>query len=154
VIVLLFVRFELYNSQMLLLLVVLAVAFGSHDGMCTSWHNCLQCRNDTIEVDLLAFLSLEDQASALAYFENVRDAVKLARTMGRLHSDDLFYLHTTVAYLCCYRAEEYEQVIVPALRSVPWSPFNVSFARVVCNYDNATNWGSVSSSCFFSAVCS
>ncbi len=40
-----------------------------------------------------------------------------------------------------YRPDEFVKVVVPALRSVAWTPFNVSFDRVVCNFDNATNWG-------------
>ena len=68
---------------------------------CTSWHNCLRCDNSTIEVDMLAFLSVEEQEAAVAYFEQIRAAVELAKTFGKLHSDDLFFLHTTVQYLCC-----------------------------------------------------
>jgi hypothetical protein len=125
------------------MLVLLAFLFvvGVSTPLCSSWHNCLKCQNGTIEVDMLAFLSVEDQSSALAYFENVHRAVELAKSFGPLHSDDQFFLHTTVQYLCCYSLDDVNKKVVPALRSVPWQPFNVSFAEVVCNYDNATNWG-------------
>ncbi len=108
---------------------------------CTSWHNCPPCGNGTVEVDLLAFLSTEaaKQPAADAFFLNVRKAVAIAKSFGALKSDDLLFLHSTMSYLCCYEPRVFTETVFPALDAVRWPPVNVSFATVVCNFDNATN---------------
>ncbi len=108
---------------------------------CTTWHNCPPCGNSTVEVDLLAFLSseAEKQPASLTYFLNVRKALEIIKSFGPVHSDDLFFLHSTVSYLCCYQPAQYTGTIFPALDAVAWPPLNVSFARAVCNLDRATN---------------
>jgi hypothetical protein len=121
--------------------VMLLAAMGWGQKSCTSWHNCPPCGNGTFEVDLLALLSTEvaKQPAALSFFLNVRQAVKTIKSFGAVKSDDLYFLHTTVSYLCCYTLEQYQSVIFPALEAVAWRPLNVSFGQAVCNLDSATN---------------
>ncbi len=42
-------------------------------------------------------------------------------------------------YLCCYGVDDYVQRVFPAIESVAWSPFRITFDRLVCNFDNSTN---------------
>ena len=131
-----------FVSEMLVrvaVLLLLTVCLGQQP--CTRWHNCPPCGNGTSEVDLLAFLSTEaaTQPASLAYFLNVRKALEIIKSFGAVHSDDLFFLHTTVSYLCCYLPLQYTDAIFPALDAVAWPPLNVSFGAAVCNLDSATN---------------
>lgn len=92
-----------------------------------------------MEVDFLAFLSATKQNASKAYFANVANAVGIIKSFGDVKSDDLLFLHTTVMYLCCYSASQYAESVFPAIDNTAWSPFNVTFAAAVCNYDNSTN---------------
>jgi hypothetical protein len=118
----------------------------SHEAAeCTSWSNCpFTCpgnRSNLIESDTLAMLAwpFHFQDSAKAFLNNVASAITILRAFGSLISSDKYYLHTTMQYLCCYSTSDYEQKIVPALNAVKWTPFNVTYDRLVCNFDNATN---------------
>lgn len=69
----------------------------------------------------------------------MRTAARIAKAFGRILYDDLLFLHTSVLYLCCLTDREFYDKVVPAVRSVPWRPFNVSFDKAHCNFDNSTN---------------
>lgn len=131
-------------SVFLLLSCFLSFCFGvsslSND-TCTKWTNCpVSCTNGTSEVDLLSFLVMSDQPAALAFFRNAHKAIEIIRSFGDVVDDDLLYLHTTIAYLCCYGDNDYNTLIFPALHSVVFSAFNITFNTALhCNYDYYTN---------------
>ena len=44
-------------------------------------------------------------------------------------------------YLCGYDIAQYEKQVYPAIASVEWEPFNISFGQAVCNFDSYTSHG-------------
>jgi len=110
--------------------------------MCMSWRNCpSQCGANTTESDILAVISrpFHVEPSSNAYYDNVKKVINILKTFGKLKSNDQLYLHATIAYLCCYSIPEYADKLIPAMKSVKWLPLNITFDRLVCNFDSATS---------------
>jgi len=48
-------------------------------------------------------------------------------------SDDKLDPHVSLQYLCCWDVRQ-NMTAAKAIRSVPWSPIDIRFDRIVCNY--------------------
>ncbi len=129
-------------NQSVRMWLLVVVAFLTHQAAaCTRWHNCGNCsgQGEGHEVALLAFLGDEHSAPSHAYRKAAEKGAGLLRRHGRIEYDDDWILHTTVMYLCCLDDHTFYSKVVPAIESVPWQPFNVSFDVLHCNFDNSTN---------------
>ena len=64
-------------------------------------------------------------------FDNFLKAISILESFGPLKSKDLFDIHVSFQYLCCYNLADYEKII-KIYKSVPWKPFKISLSKVVC----------------------
>lgn len=109
--------------------------------VCRSQPDCpvAACPAGQSEADLMAFLSVRDTPGRRHLFDNIARALEILQSFGKLFSNDLLDLHTTVMYLCCYSLAQYEHTLFPAIDAVSWQPVNVTFDRLVCNYNPPAN---------------
>jgi hypothetical protein len=119
-------------------LLVLLV-FVSAAACCSTFSNCRGSCSSGGQIALLAFLGDRPSAASQAFRRTAKRASDILKKLGRIEYDDDMILHTTVMYLCCVGVETYFSKVVEAIESVKWQPFNVTFERLVCNFDNSTN---------------
>lgn len=119
------------------------ICFGKdfQNATCLSRHNCP--KDCALNSAIVALLADRLDGPSLSYWESIRKAVKIIKSFSNhgVKYDDQLFLHSTIMYPCCYSVEDYEQIIYPAIEQVQWEPFNISFDKAVCNYDNSTNTG-------------
>eukprot|EP01119_Soliformovum_irregulare_P010091 TRINITY_DN2466_c0_g1_i1.p1 TRINITY_DN2466_c0_g1~~TRINITY_DN2466_c0_g1_i1.p1 ORF type:complete len:193 (+),score=2.69 TRINITY_DN2466_c0_g1_i1:171-749(+) len=57
----------------------------------------------------------------------------ILNSYGGVYTDDKWFMHMTLQYLCCYGLSTYVEM-VEALSTYQWKPFSLRFAKVICNY--------------------
>lgn len=68
---------------------------------------------------------------------NVEKAINIIRKYPGVTSDDALIVHTSFMYLCCQYYNDTIDKAYPAMDSVSWLPFNVSYDAPICNHDGS-----------------
>eukprot|EP01121_Diplochlamys_sp_Union-15-3_P019049 TRINITY_DN7080_c0_g1_i1.p1 TRINITY_DN7080_c0_g1~~TRINITY_DN7080_c0_g1_i1.p1 ORF type:complete len:227 (+),score=24.67 TRINITY_DN7080_c0_g1_i1:50-730(+) len=101
---------------------------------CNSYTNCdnTTCAHwYDYNNDCIASLD-RDGPSFDGFKQSLATAVNIMRQYPGVLSDDSLLPHITVQYLCCLSFSQYVEVI-GVIGSLKWSPFNVTFDKVICN---------------------
>eukprot|EP01116_Phalansterium_solitarium_P012685 TRINITY_DN29196_c0_g1_i1.p1 TRINITY_DN29196_c0_g1~~TRINITY_DN29196_c0_g1_i1.p1 ORF type:complete len:231 (-),score=40.25 TRINITY_DN29196_c0_g1_i1:54-746(-) len=119
-------------SAIVILLLLLATEISG----CSSWQDCgdFGCSLPDYDNDFIASL-MRNGAGFSEFGASLKKAVSILRKYPGVISDDADVRHMTVQYLCCYNVDDFAR-IVDIVRHIAWTPFNLTFAEVVCNLDH------------------
>jgi len=66
------------------------------------------------------------------FYKSLGTAISIMRKHSGVITDDYYFPHMTIQYMCCYDLLQYEDII-GVINDFKWQPFNLTFDRVVCN---------------------
>jgi len=102
---------------------------------CTNRTNCgnYSCNFFQYSNDYITLLFAKSGRPAFdQFYKNLKTAVDIMRSFPGVITDDYYYPHMTIEYMCCYSLVQYLE-IQSIINSYSWQPFNLTFKSVVCN---------------------